>query len=140
MKQTDKLFKEIIRISGDSYLDKYMYESGAAILEIYIDEKNKKISIEVESNLMFFNVPKDNDIVNRTCYIELEYLPNHLNIKNGIYVPSGDFKDIMREKRENYNLAYGLRIREYEYMISLKASHKIISLVVKSLDNIKIRW
>ena len=37
MKQTDKLFKEIIRISGDSYLDKYMYESGAAILEIYID-------------------------------------------------------------------------------------------------------
>lgn len=86
---------------------------------------------------MFFNVPKANDIVNRTYFIELEYLPNHLNIKNGIYVPSGDFKDIMRE---NYNLAYGLRIREYEYMISLKASHKIISLVVKSLDNIKIRW
>ena len=79
MKQTDKLFKEIIRISGDSYLDKYMYESGAAILEIYIDEIDKKISIEVESNLMFFNVPKANDIVNRTCYIELEYLPNHLN-------------------------------------------------------------
>lgn len=24
MKQTDKLFKEIIRISGDSYLDKYI--------------------------------------------------------------------------------------------------------------------
>ena len=45
MKQTDKLFKEIIRISGDSYLDKYMYESGAAILEIYIDEIDKKISI-----------------------------------------------------------------------------------------------
>lgn len=44
MKQTDKLFKEIIRISGDSYLDKYMYESGAAILEIYIDEIDKKIS------------------------------------------------------------------------------------------------
>ncbi len=42
MKQTDKLFKEIIRISGDSYLDKYMYESGAAILEIYIDEIDKK--------------------------------------------------------------------------------------------------
>ena len=39
----------------------------------------KKISIEVESNLIFFNVPKANDIVNRTCYIELEYLPNHLN-------------------------------------------------------------
>ena len=79
MKQTDKLFKEIIRISGDSYLDKYMYESGATILEIYIDEIDKKISIEVESNLMFFNVPKANDIVNRTCFIELEYLPNHLN-------------------------------------------------------------
>ena len=63
MKQTDKLFKEIIRISGDSYLDKYMYESGAAILEIYIDEIDKKFLSGKSMQTSAAPLPKD-------CFIQ----------------------------------------------------------------------
>ncbi len=130
--------KDLISYSGDSYLESYFYESSSAFLVLNIEEIEMKITLTVFSNYMFFNIPKDTSLPFRTCYLELVKLEDILSVKNGIYVPSEDFGKFMKEKRQNLNLAYGSKSKEYSYLFSISSGHKLASFLVRTIEDIDI--
>lgn len=132
-------FQDLIAVSGDSYLEDYKYEDGVAQVVVKLDETDTKILIRVRSELMFFNVPEAKSLPYRTCYIELDSLSSLLSSKNGIHVPSDEFGKMMQEKRKNLNLAYGLRESDYKYILSFSASQKLVSFIIRDLEDVTLK-
>lgn len=132
--------QDIIKISGDSYLENYEYSHGIVKLMLELDELDRKILISIKSSLMAFNVPEMKERVYRTCFIELTKLSDVLKSRNGIYFASEEFGKFMKEKRENLNLAYGLREKENQFIFSLSGSEKLVSLIVRNEDDISFQY
>ncbi len=132
--------QDIIKISGDSYLENYGYSDGIIKLQLELDELDRKILIKIKSSTMFFNVPEDKEPAYRTCYMELTQLLEVLNLKNNIYVPSDDFGSFMKEKRNNLNLVYGSNSKENEFIFSLCSDIKIVSVVINKIEDISFEF
>ncbi len=132
--------KDIIKTSGDSYLEKYEYSKGVVTLQLELDELDRKILISIKSSLMAFNVPEISERAYRTCFLELIELSDVLRSNNGIYIASEEFGQFMREKRENLNLAYGLREKENRFIFSLSGSEKLISLIIRNEEDISFQY
>jgi hypothetical protein len=130
----DKFIEE----SAESFLYNYEYSDG--LLSLYVEtEQVEKFSLDINTSLISFNVPKENSRAQRTFYIELIDLSEVLPSNNGVYIPSFDFPKLMAEKRQNLNLAYGLRFKEFKYLISLKGSSVLCSAILKVKSDVVIR-
>lgn len=127
-------------MSGDSYLESYSYENGFATIVLELDSIEKKVILQIKSKIMAFQVPKGNERAHRTCFLELIQIPFFLNVRNGIYVPSENFGSLMKEKRQNLNLAYGLKPESTKFILSLSADEKLASFVVEKQEDISFEF
>jgi len=132
--------KYIIENSGDSTFESYSYSKGLLTVSLFISDLEKKITIKVRTNFLSFNnyyLQKSEDLY-RTCHIEIKELHKVLKIHNNIYIPSDNFGIFMKEKKLNYNLAYGILASENKYLLSITGYADLVSCVVSGLENIII--
>ena len=132
--------EDVIKKSGDSYLESCSYYEGKALLRLELDELDRIVLMTIRTQFMALNIPDDKGLSGRTCFLELEDLREVLGVKNGIYVASDDFGSFMSETRKNLNLAYGLRDNKYNFVLSLTGSDKLASFVVESLEDITMEF
>ena len=108
---------ELIAYSGDSTLLDYSYKNNVLSVRLEFSEVDKIVIIDIPTNEMSIQTPKKFDIVFLNCFIELNPLTDLLGTENGVYIPANDFGKMMKETRLNLNLAYGLKVSEYRYII-----------------------
>ena len=130
--------KDIIEKSGDTFIKEFNYIKGNVILILEFDELEMDIKLSFESNLIACNLPNSEDSAYRTCFLEVLDLKDVLEVKNGIFIAPKDFTLLMKDKRNNLNLAYGLRESQYSYIFSLSSSYKLASFIIKDLSSINI--
>jgi hypothetical protein len=142
MKPTDITLNKIISTSGDSILLSYKYENQVLEFVLEHDELDSKIQFKVETPelriLLQENYP--NDKSSRTCYIELLELRKVLEQKNNHYIPASDFGKMMQECRAGYNLAYGKKVADNQYLLSLKGSETILCCVLADLSKVAFQF
>lgn len=127
-----------IELSADSILKEYYYKENNLNLFLELGETNEVIQIQIECNHVVFNVSRNEEHAYRTCFIELKNLSETLKTENGIYIPSDRFGEMMQEKKQNLNLAYGLKDKEYSHVFHLSGHDKLVSCVISNLDKVRI--
>ncbi len=135
-----KTFNEIIQKSSDSYLESCIYKDNRVLLRVNLDEIDKLVELSINTNHLFLNIPESTEIPYRTCFFELLELKNILKVSNGIYSPASNFGDFMKEKRDNLNLAYGLRSSQFKFLFSLIGSEKLVSFVISDISDIEFKF
>ena len=68
-----------------------------------------------------------------TCYIELLELSKALPVANNHYIPSSDFGKLRQECKSGLNLAYGKKVADNRYLLSLTGTHTLLCCIVKDL-------
>ena len=127
---------QLAKISGDSILNSFKYSEGIVEIILQLYELDEEAKIVFESNLIQYSFPSNIGAPYRSCFLEIIELANVMNQINGIYVPSADFIGIMKEKRKDLNLAYGLKSREYKFLLSLRSSKPLASMIIKDLREV----
>ena len=128
---------ELISYSGDSEFIDYNFKNGKLILSIDFKDLNRIVNIVIRTDKMAINIPKTDDIVFRTCFVELKHVSDFLNTENGIFVPSSSFGKMMQEVKLNLNLAYGLKKLNSQYILSLVGNTRLVSCIVNNIDDIE---
>ncbi len=128
--------KELIPNSGDSQIIDFVYKAGQAIVELDIDDDIYRLRLN--TTMMALAIPEATDEAHRTCFLKLTPLEEHLSIQNSIYMPPPDFAGIMKDKRMNFNLAYGLKCSEYKFILTLMSSSPLASFVINDLESVTI--
>ena len=126
-----------IENSGESLLLDYRYTKGTLSLYIETDDV-ESYTVEVTTDFFLFNLPVETSHAYRTFHIELISLSDVLSEQNGIFIPASDFESLMKEKRQNLNLAYGLKSKEAKYLISLKGATILCSVVLRDTVDVHI--
>ena len=132
-------FQDLIRLSGDSEILDYNYDKGVLMIYVALQEIDGKVKIRVKTDTIFFNtlILESRELVFRTCSVKLEELALVLPSQNGFYVPSHSFGGLMQEAKSGYNLAYGRKIVESKYLLSMVGYGRLISCLVSDLNQIE---
>lgn len=132
--------EELLYISNESVLKDYHYSDGRIRLRIEIDELDSDIILSANTNCLALNIPEQNNLASRTCHLELVYLSEILDTENGIFVPKSNFGDFMQQNRQHLNLAFGLKQTDYQFMLSLTGSYKLVSFVISNKEDVQIEY
>jgi len=130
---------EIISKSGDAELLEYEYFEGKLIFRLRLDELEKDISFQVKTNAMTFGIStlKNKDIALRTCRLELKDLELTLTSQNGYYTPGPRFENLMNETKNGYHLAYGKKVKDFKYILSIVGSTILMSCLLSNINDIE---
>lgn len=127
---------ELILKTGDSELLDLKYDCNRNVLEftLELDVLDQEFTFEVVTKE--FRLGNLN-LRNRNCHLELVNLSDKLTIANNVFVPASDFGKFMQETRKGYNLAYGKRISEIGYLLTLTGSDNFFMATISSLEAVK---
>ena len=126
--------------SGDSVLERYSYSNEELELILMMSELDISVRISIKTTQMTFakfHLEKQAGSF-RVCRMVLEDLSAVLSTENGYYIPGNSFKEVMRQSKLNYNLAYGKKITEVKYMFSLVGYGRLISCLIADMNRIEI--
>lgn len=121
--------------SGDSILHRYHYENGVLAVEISYGELSERYNLFIRTSILKVNEHAyAKDEVFKTFYLGITSLSEKVNqnTESGIYLPSPDFQKFMKECANDYNLCYGLKAKEYQYLVQFKGYGNLISCMVKN--------
>lgn len=130
---------DFIEKSGDSILENYSFSDSNLIVELKC-ETDENLILSVNTDVICVNsfyLQKEEEFY-RTCHIEMKQLSNVLKVKDGFFVPPADFTELLIETRANYNLAYGKKKNQYEYIFTLVGYGNLISCLIKNIDSIDV--
>lgn len=125
--------KELLSNSGDSNLLSFQFNNGVAQIEFELDELDETVQLSIKSESIFFKKETLN-----VCHLKLVKLSDLLQQNNGMYIPCSDFGQMMNETRERLNLAYGKKIKDYEYILQFRGYGVICAVLIENLDSISI--
>jgi len=110
---------------SESVLLNFWYEFGWAKFTVRLYENEEIIYIKAQTKHIYSDFSGHSDR-NVTVFAPfMENLGDFLETKNGVYVPSNDFVQMMDETRRHYNLAYGLRTSRYQKIIRFDGAFTI---------------
>jgi hypothetical protein len=126
--------------SSDSHLKLYSFRDG--VLEIHLDTDyfDSEVIISIPTDVVSGTEISNKDKVLRNCRIELTKLEKNLNSEQGYYVPSSDFGNLMKEVRTGISLAYGKKISEIKWQLSIVGYSRLISCLTGDLDKIFVSF
>ncbi len=137
----DQLLKEIVNISGDSTLMDITYNAGVWSIKLYIDELDKVACINITTNsAKVSSLVLSKEEVFKTCRIEIIKINDVLNATNGILVPASNFGTFMKETREGFSLAYGLKKKCELLLFKLAGYENLMICLVNSIDDINVKF
>jgi len=92
----------------------FCYEETVAKFTVQLYENDEIVQIKAHTKHIYsdFSGKSDGNIAVFNPFFK--NLNEELEIKNGVYVPSGDFVQMMNQTRSHLNLAYGLRAKQYK--------------------------
>jgi len=117
----------------ESTLLEFDYKFGMArfVIRLYGNDKTVQIKCKTHHIYSDFVSDKGCDIaVFSPC---LQNLGEWLAVEKGVYIPSKNFVQFMQEKRNNLNLAYGLRCSQYQAIIRFCGAFTIAFIPVGEL-------
>ncbi len=141
MNISELTLNQIISTSGDSTLLSYKYENQVLEFTLHHFELDNDILFKIETSELRVLL-HDNyigDTTSKTCFIELLELSKALAVANNHYIPSSDFGKLRQECKSGFNLAYGKKVEDNMYLLSLKGTHTLLCCVVKDLGGVTFR-
>jgi hypothetical protein len=135
MDANEKMY--VISNSSDSRLKSFNYHSGKILLD-FINNNDERYRVFVETTSLQTTLQEVLDNVNYTFSISMVELSNFLSVENGIYVPPREFVAFMRNVRDGFSLAYGLRQSKYSILLSFEGDFTL-HCVVKNILSINFQ-
>ena len=138
MNISELTLNQIISTSGDSTLLSYKYENQFLEFTLHHSELDNDILFKVETSELRVLLPNNyvGDTTSKTCFIELLELSKVLPVANNHYIPSSDFGKLMQECKSGLNLAFGKKVEDNLYLLSLKGTHTLLCCVLKDLSGV----
>lgn len=125
--------------SGDATLLEFTYTYNSLCFKLRLFEHKGVCQVKINTDLFVFNViPPSQSRGYGTCFFRIEKIAENIQSQNGFYIPDITFPKVMEARRMNWTLAYGLKVSEYPYMVNLIGSHRLLSCLIKSLDEIYV--
>jgi len=106
---------------AESTLLNFHYQNTIAHFTVQFYENDQIINIQATTKHLYSNFSGNKAVFNPF----MKNLNDCLEIKNGVYVPSAYFVQLMNETRENLNLAYGLRASQYQKFVVFEGDFRI---------------
>ena len=126
------------KVSSESIFKRCHSENGNFKIVLEIEAIDETIQFAFKTHRAELDIPESENLAFRTCSIEFTALEELLDIENGIYIPKSEFADFMQQNRQHLNLAYGLRQRDYRWILSFKGSSRLASFIIKTEHDIEI--
>lgn len=124
--------EELIAWSGDSNLRHYQFANGLAELVLDMSEIDAKVKISIQTDTVMAGRIAADDHVRSTCRLELLDLSELLCSENGSYLPPPDFPTLMKHRRNAVTIAYGRRVNEARWILSIVGYSRLFSCLVAS--------
>jgi len=118
---------ELIRTSGDSSLISLGFDGKEVSVVFVHGELERHVELRFESHLIYCDLISE--AKGKTFFISVGNLSENLCSEKGVFVPSGEFVDFMREAKEGLHLAYGLRVSQYGVALSLIGDFRFVAIL-----------
>jgi hypothetical protein len=134
--------EKFLNNSGDSILQKAVYENGILSATISYGESDIQFHLEIRTSILKFSehASSSNEIF-KTFFLNMIPLQEKVNQNavSGIYSAPTDFSQFMKDVNNDYHLCYGLKAKEYQYLVQFKGYGSLISCVIKDKEDFDFR-
>jgi len=126
----------ISQFGGDSTLSNLEFKDGEVSFLFEDYDTDKKFRVSIKTNSFYSEASEEEGSV----HLRLELISEILDVdgNSGIYIMPSEFNKQMVVNKKHYNLALGLRSKEYPFMFLASGSCKLLVCAVKNEKEISI--
>jgi hypothetical protein len=128
---------ELLARSSGAKLISYTFESKELRFQLYLEGEGQLVAVALPTDTVHGRTI-DPASERTTCRIDLLDLSRYVPTLDGRYVPPPDPKRFLDHARDRLTLAYGRRVTDCGYLLTLRGKYPLLASLVRDLS--EIRW